>query len=427
MLIHRDNCRVCKSKDVISFLDLGLVPSAGGFIKKEDIPKEKLYPLKVYFCRNCSLVQVMDIIPPEELFLDYRYLSSTTITLHKHFEELAKKLKDKYKLGKDALVLEIGTNDGVFLKPMADLGVRTLGFEPAKNISKIATAKGLRIVNDFFNEKNAKETLKKDGNADMIVANNVFAHIDDLDDVMKGIKTMLKDEGVFVFEVHYIVDLLEKVQYDTIYHEHLCYYSVHALQHLMNRWNMEIVDVERIPIHSGSIRVYTKNKGKEKISKNVFDLIELENEKGIKDIKTYIDFSNKVEKKKGELVKLLKSLKKDGKIIVGYGAAGRATILLSYCKIGPDLLDYVVDESPERVGRVIPGVHILILRPDKISESKPDFIMILAWSYSEEIIDKQKEFIKKGGKVIIPLPEIKIIDSQDELYLKIISSHHHKR
>ena len=408
MLIHKDNCRVCKSKDLIQFLDLGIMPSAGGFLKKEDISKEKLYPLNVYFCRNCGLVQILDIIPAKELFLDYRYLSSATITLSKHFQDLAKKIKERYNLNKDSLVVEIGSNDGVFLKPMSDLSIKTLGFEPAKNIAKIAENKGLDIVNDFFTEENAKKAAEK-GKADIIVASNVFAHIDDLDDVMKGIKAILKGTGVFVFEVHYIVDLIEKIQYDTIYHEHLCYYSVKSLQHLMERFGMEIIDVERIPIHSGSIRVCAMNKDKEKIKDIVKELLELENDRGLHEKESYTKFSEEVKKKRKELITLLRRLKEQGKKIIGYGAAGRGTILLNYCKIDASILDYIVDISPERAGRFMPGMHIPIVTPNKIKEIKPDYALILAWSYTKEIMNKEKEFIEKGGKFIIPLPEVKIV------------------
>ncbi len=411
MLNHREDCRVCHGKDVVRFLSLGNVPLAGGFIKEEQIPQEQKFPLDVYFCRACSLVQIMDIVPPEILFMDYRYLSSVTKTLREHFERHARELVSEYGLGGDSLAVEIGCNDGVLLKPLEDLGVKGIGFEPAENIAKVAKAKGLEVITDFFSERTAEKLRSEKGNADMLLANNVFAHIDDIDDIMKGIQTLLKDDGVFVFEVHYIVDLIEKVQYDTIYHEHLCYYSVKALQALMNRYGMQITRVKRIPIHSGSISVHAKKIGKNNVDRSVADLIRLEESLGLHDEKGYRKFAENVERKKKELAGLIKKLKYENKKIIAYGAPGRGTILLNYCNLGKDLIDYVVDESPERYGRVMPGVHIPIFQPKRLREDRerPDYILILAWSYFEEITKKEKWFADEGGKFIMPLPEVKVV------------------
>lgn len=416
MLNHRDDCRVCHSKNVIKFLSLGKVPLAGGFIKEEQIPKEQKFPLDVYFCKNCSLVQIMDVVPNEVLFKDYRYLSSVTKTLRNHFEKHAKDLVSRYNLDKNSKVLEIGSNDGVLLKPLKELGISCIGFEPAKNVAKIAKSKGLAIIEEFFSEETAKAFLNKKGKVDMILASNVFAHIDYIDSVMKGIDLLLKENGVYVFEVHYIVDLIEKIQYDTIYHEHLCYYSVKALQTLMKRFGMEITFVKRIPIHSGSISVHAKRiKADNVIDKSVNDLIKLEKSMNLHNEEGFKEFAKRVKEKKEELVSLIKKLKSENKKIIAYGAPGRGTIMINYCNLGKDLIDYVIDESPERYGRLMPGKHIPIYPPSKLREDKknPDYVLILAWSYVKEIMEKEKEFLLNGGKFIIPLPKVNIISSQD--------------
>jgi len=410
MLNHRNDCRGCHSRDVVKFLSLGDMPLAGGFIREEQIPQEQKFPLDVYFCRNCSLVQVLDIVPPDILFRDYRYLSSVTRTLREHFAQHAKELVSDYRLGKDSLAVEIGSNDGVLLKPLVDLGVPSVGFEPAENIAKVARGKGLDVITDFFSERTAKAFAQKRGKADIVLANNVFAHIDDIDGIMEGIRLLLKDDGAFVFEVHYIADLVEKVQYDTIYHEHLCYYSVKALQALMNRYGMEITRVKRIPIHSGSISVHAKKKGG-KVDKSVAELLRLEEKLGLHGEKAFMDFGEKVELKRDELATLLRKLKSENRKIIAYGAPGRGTILVNYCGLGKDLLDYVIDESPERYGRVMPGVHVPIYPPQKLREDaeRPDYILLLAWSYKDEIMKKERWFSDAGGRFIMPLPEVRII------------------
>ena len=405
----RTTCRVCKSTDVVTFLELGNMPLAGGYLTEKEIKNEKFYPLTVYFCRRCTLVQLLDVVSPDVLFKDYRYLSS--VSLSKHFTQYAKEITPRFLSAPDAFAVEIGCNDGVLLKPLQDLQVKTLGFEPATNVAKIATSRGIGIVNDFFTEKNAQAVAKQKGKADAVLANNVFAHIDDLDDIMRGVQALLKETGVFIFEVHYLVDLLEKLQYDTVYHEHLCYYSLHALMHLMKRFDMEIFDVERIPIHAGSIRVHVKRIGNtaQPITPSVHELIDLEKGLKIGNIDTYTRFSEKVKETRSALLDLLKKLRSEGKKIIGYGAPGRGNTLLNYCKIGKDMLSYVTDESPERYGWLIPGMHIPIVPPTKMKEDVPDYALMLAWSYMERIINKEKEYMEKGGKFIVPLPNVKII------------------
>ncbi len=407
---HNDTCRFCGSVDLLKFIEMGDMPLAGGFLREEDIPNEKLYPLDVYFCRECKLVQLLDVVPKEVLFEEYFYLSSTTKTLTQHFVDFAKLLKERF-LQDDSFVVEIGCNDGVFLKPLKVLGIRSLGFEPAKNIAKIAKSYGLNVANDYFTEKTASEIAKKEGKADLVSASNVFAHIEDLYDVVNGVKAFLKDDGIFVFEVHYLLDLIEKMQYDTLYHEHLYYHSITALTKFFKKLGMEIFDVQRIPIHEGSIRVFVKNakSKKYKILSSVNELLNLEKQKGLDIPSTFVKFGEDVKEHRTKLWSMLKKIKADGKKLIGYGAPGRGNTLLNYCKIGKDILDYVTDESPTRQGKFIPGMHVPIISPENIKKTKPDFALMLAWSYANEILAKEQEFIKGGGKFILPLPSPKII------------------
>ncbi len=410
-LIKRKDCRICKGTDLVKFLDFGEMPLAGGFIRSEEVGQDKAYPLAVYFCKNCKEVQLMDVVAPEILFKDYRFLASVTKTLSNHFAGYAKEMSEKF-LTKNSLVVEFGSNDGVLLKPFMDLGITAVGVEPAKNISEVARSRGCTVINDFFSQKTSSEIAKQYGKADMICANNVFAHIDDMHEIMKAIKLLLKPGGVFVFEVHYLLDLLRGFQYDFIYHEHLMYHSVTALSCLLNLFDMEIFDVKRIPIHSGSIRVYSRNKNsgrKEKISGSVKELLDLEKKEGLDKEETFLDFGKEVFRKRGEIENSIKKLKLEGKKIVGYGASGRSVIHMNFSHLGKDLLDYVVDESPERGGRLVPGVRVPIVKPEVFRKDRPDYALLFAYNYEKEVLEKEKEFTKNGGKFIVPIPEIRVV------------------
>lgn len=408
---HRNDCRICGSEDLVKFLSLGPMPLAGGFIKENEIKKEKSYPLDVYFCRNCKAVQLLDVVSADVLFKDYRYLSSVTKTLSEHFRSYAKIMKDRFGLDGDSLVVEFGSNDGVLQKPFKDIGITSIGVEPAKNVAKIARSGGLIVINDYFTEKTAKTILERYGKADMICGNNAFAHIDDMHEVMRAIKILLRANGVFVFEVHYLVDLMEKYQYDMIYHEHLMYHSLIALSYLLNLFDMEIFDVERIPIHSGSIRVYAKNIGDDtrEVHENVGGLVALERGMGLDSEGVFFKFSSDVVKKRDQIINIVNRLKSDGKRIIGYGASGRSSIHINFCGFSPKEVEYVIDMSPERQNRLIPGRHIRIVGPDILKRDNPDYALLFAYNYEKEVLDKEREFIRRGGRFIIPVPDIRIV------------------
>lgn len=408
---HRNDCRICGSRDLVMFLDFGLMPLAGGFIRKEQIPDERKFPLRIYFCRNCKEVQVLDVVSKELLFKDYRFLASVTKTLSEHFVQYAKDMKNELGLNEKSLVVEFGSNDGVLLRPFGDMGIRAVGVEPARNIAEVAIQRGCSVIVDFFNERVAGEIVEANGRADLICANNVLAHIDDMHEVMRAIKLLLKEDGALVFEVHYLLDLLEKYQYDMMYHEHMMYQSLTALGHLLDLFGMEIFDVKRIPIHSGSIRVYAKNResGKHRVKPTVAEALEIERKKGLDREETFFRFAMELDAKRAELVSMIKKAKREGKRVIGYGASGRASTQLNFCGIGKDMIDYVVDASPERYGRVVPGVHIPIVKPDILKTDVPDFTVLFAWNYEDEVLKKEEDYRKRGGKFIIPLPNVRIV------------------
>lgn len=404
----RKVCRLCGSKELSMFLDMGWMPHAGDFLKEKDIGTEKHYPLKVHFCNECGLVQVLHVINPDTLFKDYRYLSS--VGLKDHFEKYANLMFDKF-LKKGDSVVEIGSNDGVLLSPLRELGVEVLGVDPAENVSEIAKNKGLPTMVDYFDGEVAEKILKKHQAADAVFANNVLAHIDNMIEVFSGIKRLLKDEGVLVFEVHYLPDLVESLQYDFFYNEHLSYYTLHSLAPFIEEYGMEIFDVDKIDVHSGSIRVYVKKKINKKIKSesSVQKVLKFEEKEGYLDDSAMIDFGRRVKEHKTVMVNKLKEIKKEGKSIVGYGAAGRGNTLLNYCGIGEEVLEYIVDESPERYGRYTPGTHIPIVKPEVFRKNYPDYALLIAWSYSDMIIEKERAFRSKGGKFLIPLPKLKVM------------------
>jgi len=361
------------------------------------------YDHNILFCKECSLVQTDSIIDADKLFRDYRYMSS--VGLSGHFEGVAKLLKDRFKLDEDSSVVEIGSNDGVLLEPFSKLGIDVAGFEPAVNISQIASDKGLVVINDYFNLTNAKEYVLE-SSIDLVISNNCFAHIADIKSVVEGIKYVLKEGGYFVFEVSYLKDLIEKIQYDNIYHEHIYYYSLSALAYLFDLFGMTIVDYDFIPIHSGSIRVCVINRDVIEPQK-VSNLLIKEDFVGMTKYEWFKDFGNKV-KAHVEMVKdTIKKLKEDGATIVGYGASGRANMLCNICDITNEDVDFIVDESPERVNRFIAGKEIPIVGPEALDGKDIDYVVVFAWNFFDMIKAKLEG---RGYKFITFFPQYKVVE-----------------
>ncbi len=405
-----NDCRFCGSKNVEKVINLGKIPLAGGFLKnKSEFKKEKRYPLELLFCNNCFLVQTSISINPDTLFRKYFYFSSKIQTLVKHFEKNAKKAKRL--TGKKGFVVEIGCNDGVFIKALQRNNIRALGIDPAINVVIPLIKQGFPIINSYFSEKLAKKIVKRYKNADAIYSFHTLAHIKDMHDVVKGIKILLKPNGYLAFEVHYLGDLIEKLQYDMIYHEHLHYYSLYTLINLFNQYDMEIFDVERNDLRAGSIMYYVQNKdvGERRITKKAIDLIALEKKQKLDSPKTYKQFNKKIEKTKKDLLKMLNELKKKQKKIAGYGASGRGTVIINYCKLDNKFIDFVVDDAPAKNGYYIPGIHNRIYPSKQLIDKKIDYSILFAWPFAKEVKKRNKEYIKNSGKFIIPLPKVKII------------------
>ena len=391
------------------FLDLGSMPHAGGFLRSPDaFATERSYPLATYFCRACALVQVLDVVPKETLFTDYFYSASASKTVQAHADAYAATLA---MTAKDALVVEIGSNDGVLLEALRRRGVRAVGVEPAQNIGRLATERSLVVLNAFFNEMSARQVLAAHGQADIITGSNVMAHIDDVDEVLRAAGLLLKPHGSFVLEAHHLLSLVAGFQYDVIYNEHLCYFSVLALQPFFVRHGMRVYDAERLPIHAGSIRVWAGPIacGRQETDR-LKDVLAEEQAAGLGHPQTFCTYGVRVAAHRTELRDTLVRLRQAGKRIAGYGAAARANTLLNYCQIGPDLVERIADDSPVRQNTFTPGMHIPVVHPDVLRRDPPDYILLLAWSFADEIMNRVRPWF--AGQFIVPLPSVRISESK---------------
>ena len=383
---------------------------ANRFLKKTQLGEpEPKYHLDVYFCPQCFLVQLGEVVSPETLFKDYVYVSGTSDTLRNHFQGLATQVEEFAKLTRNSLVVDIGSNDGTLLRCFQRIGTRTLGIEPATNIAKISQEHQIETINDFFSRDLALRISKED-KASVVLATNVFAHVDNLVDFVQGVSSLLDDNGVFVIEVPYLADLIERMLFDTIYHEHLSYFGVTPLATLFDEFGMRVVDVKRIDSHGGSIRVYVTKSSSNIARKESVDLIlRTERKIGLSSLQTFLDFGAQVDVLKSKLLSMLEQFKAEGKRIVGYGAPAKGNTLLNCCNIGRDLLDYIVDESPLKHGLYTPGTHIEVIPTKHLREDKPDYALLLAWNYAPEILEREREFRRNGGKFIVPIPEPRVV------------------
>ena len=407
----RTNCRGCGNSQLRKFLPLGLSPLANSFLSSpEEFAHEQAFPLEVYFCESCYLVQLLDVISPEVLFRDYIYVTGTSDTIAAHNKEYAQTVVDLLRLNAQDLVIEVASNDGSLLSCFKTHNVRTLGIDPAVNIVEKARAKGIESIAEFFNSELAAKVRQSHGAAKAIIGNNVLAHVDETQDFLSGAQQLLSDDGLLIVEVPYLGELLDRLEYDTVYHEHLCYFSVSALMRLFEIAGMRITRVDHVSVHGGSIRVYG---GKESTipshSAAVAALAEKEKSAGMVSLPKYLNFSSKVEANRTAIVSLLKDLRDQGKTVVGYGAPAKGNTLLNYCNISTDLLAYTVDKNPMKVGLFTPGMHIPVRPVSTLVEKQPDYVMILAWNFAQEIMRQQHEYQQRGGKFIIPIPHPEII------------------
>lgn len=403
------NCRSCESNDIDIFLDLGEKPPSDRILTEKMLNEpEPVFPLEVGFCQQCSLVQILETVPPEELFLDsYQYFSSFSPTILENAKENVQNLIVDRGLSGKSLVVELASNDGYLLKNYVQAGIPALGIDPAPLQSKAAEENGVPTLKEFFTVSLAKRLRQEGRRADVVHGNNVLAHVADTNGFVEGIRILLKDNGVAVLEVPYVKDLIEKCEFDTIYHEHLCYFSVTSLQYLFRRHNLYLNRVEQIPIHGGSLRLFVEPH--QAVSDSVVHLMNLEREQGITTLSYYNYFGKRVESLKVALHSMLTKLKSENKTIAAYGAAAKGSTMINYVDIGTELIDFVVDRNTYKHGKYMPGKHLPVFPTEKLLESQPDYVLILAWNFSEEIIAQQQEYRKKGGKFIIPVPSPTVV------------------
>ncbi len=401
-------CRACTSKNLYVFLEMGDHPPANAFIARLDQP-QMAFPLDATVCLDCALVQIPDQLP-RDFFRDYMYVPSASATMHAHFKAAATRLKERYISSPEHRIVDIGCNDGLLLKSAMDIGVSTLGIEPAANIAAIARAKGLEIVNEFFNVETAQVVLREYGTAQVIVTTNTFNHIDDLHGFFRGIDVLLAPSGTMVIEVPQALTFVAQNEFDTVYHEHLSVFSVASLAALATFFKMHIVDVDLLPIHGGSMRVYLQRLAtKTKPQPIVGELLDREKKEKLFDRATYDAFAGRVGRIRDELMTLLRDLKRKGKRLAGYGAPAKGNTLLNYYGIGPDLLEYLADRNALKQGQYSPGMKIPVVPPERILETMPDYLLVLAWNFADEIMSEQEEYRAQGGKFILPIPEPRIV------------------
>ena len=405
-------CRFCHNKVKKCFLDLGVMAPSNSFLKKKDLDKKNSeYPLKIFFCENCYLVQTKDFAKKEEFFSEnYPYFSSASKTWLNHSKLYVQKIINFKKLKKDSFVIEVASNDGYLLKNFKDRNIPCLGIEPTLSTANKARRIGINTETIFLNKSNAKKIIKKYKKADLVIGNNVYAHVPDINNFTSSLELLLKDDGIVTLEFPHLLNLIKYTQFDTIYHEHFSYLSLHTVKKIFNKHKLKIFNVEEINTHGGSLRVYgCKNNFLKKIDIKINDILKKEKYHGLQNINTYHKFKIKVQKINNKLTKLLKDIKKSGKKTIAYGAAAKGNTLLNYCGIKKDLVEAVIDISPSKQNKFMPTSHIPIYDVNFLKKNRLDYLLILPWNLKKEILNQNKFLKLRGVKFIIPIPDVKII------------------
>jgi methylation protein EvaC len=403
-------CRLCDSKNLKNFIDFKKMPLAGAFLSKSEIKNEHLYPMAMQFCQSCTSVQVNTVIPLNTLFKKYFYFSSNIKTLVEHFLNLSKIISKKY-LKNSGKVLEIGCNDGVFLNHMVKKdNIKCIGVDPARNVIKKIKDKRITTYNIPFDFELSKKIKSRFTDIDLIVSSFSFGHIDDMKSVAKGIDHLLNKNGIFIFEIYYLGTVIKELQYDMMYHEHMTYYTIKSLKKFLTKYNLRIFDIEKIKLRSGSLRFSCcRIDNKRKSSKNVSKFSDVENKYGFNKLSYLKNYNNKIYKTKTDIIEIIKKIKKNNKTVYGYGASGRGTIIMNYCGLDKTYLDYVVDDAPAKRGKYTPGTHVKIVSWEDLKKvGYPDYFVLFAWPFLAEISKKRSEYLKSGGKFIVPLPKVTI-------------------
>tara|TARA_R110000787_G_scaffold63679_13_gene144348 strand:- start:11212 stop:12459 length:1248 start_codon:yes stop_codon:yes gene_type:complete len=408
---RRETCRLCGSDDLALAIALAPTPPANAFVD-DPATQQSTYPLDVFFCNACTHVQLLDVVDPRELFENYVYVSGTSPVFVAHFRRYAEHVIESYAPTHSgpARVLDIGSNDGTLLSCFKDLGCTVLGVDPARDIAEAATARGIETVTDFFSPDVAAKLRTAQGAFDVITANNVFAHADDLDGIAAGIATLLADDGVFVFEVSYLLDVIEHCLFDTIYHEHVAYHALTPLVGFFKKHGLHLIDAERVDTHGGSLRGTVARIGSSHdVKGRVAEMVALEHTCGLNTLETYHAFAGKIDSLRDALTGLLTELKAGGAKIAAFGAPAKATTLMYHFAIGPELIDFVVDDSTLKQGLFTPGLHIPVVPSDHMYDQNPDYVVVLAWNFADAIIAKHQKFRDNGGKFIVPIPKLKVV------------------
>jgi len=404
-------CRLCASGLKTTFVDLGMSPLCESFLSAEQLESvEHFYPLHVRICDECLLVQLEDYVPADEIFREYAYFSAYSDSWVEHARVYAEAMIKRFGLGEGSLVVELASNDGYLLQHFVARSVPVLGIDPAANVAEAARTRGVETLVEFFDSELARRLVKDGGRGDLIVANNVLAQVPPLNDFVAGIEILLAPQGVATIEVPHLARLIEGLQFDTIYHEHFSYFSLFTLERLFSRHGLEIFDVEELQSHGGSLRVFVQRQGApHAVQASVARVLADERAVGYDSVDGYRDFGRRVAETKWSLLELLIGLRRDGKQVVGYGAPGKGNTLLNYCGIRTDLLEYTVDRNPYKHGRFLPGTHIPIFPPERIAETRPDYILILPWNLRREIA-AQLEYVREwGGQLLVPIPRPEVL------------------
>lgn len=402
-------CILCGERAVEQFLALGAMALANKFVTREELSTaDARYPLRVGFCHTCGHVQLVDRVPPPAMFEDYLYMSSASDTLNAHLGDVARLVVERFGLGADDLVVDVGCNDGTLLRWLQRRGVRTLGVDPAENLAALNRDSGVERLVAYFTPETARQIVERWGPASAITITNTFPHFQDLQGLAEAVKIALKPGGSLVIEAHYLVDLLEQGAFDTVYHEHVSYWALGPMKYLFEQNGLQVVDAERLALHHGQLRAIVCRAGEREPSPSVETLIAAEHALGVNRFETFRRFAEKVGTIRDDLLRTLRRLRAENKRVAAYGAPAKGNTLIEFLELNPETVEYIVDKSPLKQGKYSPGAHIPVVPPERLLEDQPDYVVLLAWNFRAEIFEQQAEYRRRGGKFIAPLPEVRV-------------------